>query len=95
VADYAATGRPVGIEITAPRAAPLERLNNPLAELGLAPLAERRFVTWKAFPGWRSTLSTITVPEVKVERSLASHRRSYPSYQAKKGSVSIVLVAGS
>ena len=40
VVDYGVTGRPVGIEITAPLAVPLERLNQLLADLGQAPLAE-------------------------------------------------------
>ena len=43
VVDYGASGRPVGIEITAPQAVSLERLNQLLAELGLAPLAEQDY----------------------------------------------------
>jgi hypothetical protein len=43
IVDYAATGGPVGIEITAPQAVPLERLNQLLAELGEAPLAEQEY----------------------------------------------------
>jgi hypothetical protein len=43
VVDYAANGRPVGVEITAPQAVPLERLNQLLAELGEAPLAEQDY----------------------------------------------------
>jgi hypothetical protein len=43
VVDYAATGRAVGIEITAPEAVPLERLNQLLAELGEVPLAEQDY----------------------------------------------------
>lgn len=43
VVDYGATGRPVGIEITAPQAVSLERLNQLLADLGEAPLAERDY----------------------------------------------------
>ena len=43
VVDYGATGRPVGIEITAPQAVPLERLNQLLADLGQAPLAEQDY----------------------------------------------------
>ena len=39
--DYGATGRPVGVEITSPQNVPLERLNQLLAELGEAPLAEQ------------------------------------------------------
>ncbi len=43
VADYGVTGRVVGIEITAPLAVPLERLNQLLAELGQAPLTEEDY----------------------------------------------------
>ena len=41
--DYGAAGRPVGVEITAPQAVPLERLNQLLAELGEVPLAEHEY----------------------------------------------------
>ena len=37
IVDYGATGRPVGVEITAPQAVPLERLNQLLADLGEGP----------------------------------------------------------
>jgi len=40
VVDYSASGRPVGVEITAPQAVALERLNQLLTDLGEAPLAE-------------------------------------------------------
>ena len=43
VVDYGATGRPVGVEITAPQAVPLERLNELLADLGEAPLAGHEY----------------------------------------------------
>ncbi len=43
VVDYGVTGRPVGIEITAPLAVPLERLNQLLADLGQVPLAEQDY----------------------------------------------------
>jgi hypothetical protein len=43
VVDYGVTGRPVGIEITAPLAVPLERLNQLLADLGQAPLTEQDY----------------------------------------------------
>ena len=43
VIDYGVTGRPVGVEITAPQAVPLERLNQLLAELGESPLAEQDY----------------------------------------------------
>jgi hypothetical protein len=40
VVDYGADGRPIGVEITAPLAVPLERLNSLLAELGEPPLPD-------------------------------------------------------
>jgi hypothetical protein len=43
IVDYAASGRPLGIEITAPQAVPLERLNQLLGELGEPPLAEQDY----------------------------------------------------
>jgi hypothetical protein len=43
IVDYAASGRPVGVEITAPQAVPLDRLNQLLAELGEPPLAEQNY----------------------------------------------------
>lgn len=43
VVDYGATGRPLGVEITAPQSVPLERLNQLLADLGEAPLAEQDY----------------------------------------------------
>ena len=43
VVDYGVTGRPIGVELTAPQAVPLERLNQPLAELGEAPMAEQDY----------------------------------------------------
>ncbi len=43
VVDYGVTGRPVGIEITAPLAVPLERLNQLLADLGQPPLGEQDY----------------------------------------------------
>ncbi|MGH2556401.1 MAG: hypothetical protein ACRDHO_11865 [Actinomycetota bacterium] len=43
VVDYGASGRPVGIEITAPQAVPLERLNQLLADLGEPPMAEQEY----------------------------------------------------
>ena len=43
VVDYAADGRPIGIEITAPQAVTLERLNGLLRELGQLPLPETEF----------------------------------------------------
>jgi hypothetical protein len=43
IVDYAGSGRPLGVEITAPQAVPLERLNLLLAELGEPPLAEQDY----------------------------------------------------
>ena len=43
IVDYAASGRPLGVEITAPQAVPLECLNQLLAELGEPPLAEQDY----------------------------------------------------
>jgi hypothetical protein len=43
IVDYGDAGRPVGIEITAPQAVPLERLNQLLADLGETPLAEEDY----------------------------------------------------
>ena len=40
VVDYAADGQPIGVEITAPLAVSLDRLNRLLADLGQSPLAE-------------------------------------------------------
>ncbi|MCA1584505.1 MAG: hypothetical protein LC791_06935, partial [Acidobacteria bacterium] len=43
IVDYAASGRPLGVEITAPQAVPLNRLNQLLAELGEPPVAEQEY----------------------------------------------------
>lgn len=43
VVDYAADGRPIGIEITAPEAVSLDRVNALLRELGEPPLPEEDF----------------------------------------------------
>jgi hypothetical protein len=43
VIDYDASGRPIGVEITAPGSVSLERLNQLLLELGQAPLAEQDY----------------------------------------------------
>jgi len=43
VVDYSATGRPIGVEITAPGAVSLDYLNGLLAELGELPLAEQEY----------------------------------------------------
>ena len=43
VVDYNGAGQPVGIEITAPQAVTLERLNELLSTLGQPPLADQEF----------------------------------------------------
>ena len=48
IVDYGTTGRPLGVEITAPQAVPLERLNQLLADLGEAPLAEQEYQSVRA-----------------------------------------------
>jgi hypothetical protein len=48
VVDYGANGQPLGVEITAPLAVSLERLNRLLADLGESPLPERDYVPLRA-----------------------------------------------
>ena len=48
VVDYAANGQAVGMEITAPLAVPLERLNRLLADLGESPLNEQDYLPVRA-----------------------------------------------
>ena len=48
IVDCGSTGRPVGIEIIAPQAVPLERLNQVLADLGETPLAEEEYLPVRA-----------------------------------------------
>lgn len=43
VVDYNAAGQPVGVEITAPQAVSLERINALLQSLGQLPLADHEF----------------------------------------------------
>ena len=43
VVDYATDGRPIGLEITAPEAVTLERINGLLGALGQPLLSEREF----------------------------------------------------
>ncbi len=43
VVDYGSTGRPVGVEITAPQSVSLERLNQLLVDLGETPMAEQDY----------------------------------------------------
>jgi hypothetical protein len=48
VVDYDANEQPIGVEITAPLAVSLERLNSLLAELGEPPLPERDYLPVQA-----------------------------------------------
>jgi uncharacterized protein YuzE len=48
VVDYAQDGKPIGVEITAPAAVPLDRLNRLLADLGETPLNEHDYVPMRA-----------------------------------------------
>ena len=43
VVDYNRAGQPVGVEITAPQAVSLERINELLSSLGQPPLADHEF----------------------------------------------------
>jgi hypothetical protein len=43
VVDYAADGRPIGVEITSPEGVTLDRLNTLLESIGEPPLAEQEF----------------------------------------------------
>lgn len=43
VVDYSSAGKPVGVEITAPQAVSLERINELLTSLGQPPLADHEF----------------------------------------------------
>lgn len=43
VVDYSGDGTAIGVEITAPQAVSLERLNRLLVELGQEPLAEHEY----------------------------------------------------
>jgi hypothetical protein len=43
IVDYAQNGQPFGVEITAPLAVSLDRLNDLLAEIGESPLAEEDY----------------------------------------------------
>ena len=48
VVDYARNGKPIGVEITAPAAVHLDRLNHLLADLGETPLSEHDYVPVRA-----------------------------------------------
>jgi len=43
IVDYGADGVPLGVEITAPFAVPLEQLNEVLSQLGQPPLSEQEY----------------------------------------------------
>ena len=48
VVDYAKDEKPIGVEITAPTAVPLDRLNGLLADLGETPLNEHDYLPVRA-----------------------------------------------
>jgi hypothetical protein len=48
VVDYGWTGKAIGVEITAPSAVPLDRLNRLLADLGETPLSEHDYLPVRA-----------------------------------------------
>jgi hypothetical protein len=48
IVDYAQDGRPIGVEITAPAAVPLDRLNRLLADLGETLLNEHDYLPVQA-----------------------------------------------
>jgi hypothetical protein len=48
VIDYASDGAAIGVEITAPSAVPLDRLNGLLKDLGEGPLSEREYLPMRA-----------------------------------------------
>ena len=48
VVDYGQNGKAIGVEITAPSAVPLDRLNGLLAELGETPLSEHDYLPMRA-----------------------------------------------
>ena len=48
VVDYAQSGKPIGVEITAPTVVPLDRLNRLLADLGETPLNEHDYLPVRA-----------------------------------------------
>jgi uncharacterized protein YuzE len=48
IVDYAENGKAIGVEITAPTAVPLERLNRLLLDLGETPLTEHDYVPMRA-----------------------------------------------
>jgi hypothetical protein len=48
VVDYARDGKPIGVEITAPTAVTLDRLNHLLADLAETPLNEHDYLPLRA-----------------------------------------------
>jgi hypothetical protein len=48
VIDYGQSGSAIGVEITAPSAVPLDRLNRVLADLGETPLSEHDYLPVRA-----------------------------------------------
>lgn len=48
VVDYGQNGKAIGVEITAPSAVPLDRLNRVLTDLGETPLSEHDYLPMQA-----------------------------------------------
>jgi hypothetical protein len=48
IVDYGHNGKPIGVEITAPSAVPLDRVNRLLGELGETPLSEHDYLPVRA-----------------------------------------------
>jgi hypothetical protein len=48
VVDFGQNGNPIGVEITAPSAVPLDRLNQVLTELGETPLSAHDYLPVRA-----------------------------------------------
>jgi hypothetical protein len=72
IIDYGAMGRPVGVEITGPQSVPLERLNQLLADLSEAPLAEQHYKPVRAAQDRSALLSEELPPTTQAEYALHS-----------------------
>jgi len=70
VVDYAQDGKPIGVEITAPSAVPLDRVNRLLADLGETPRASNLWV--------QSSLNQKSEPLVMPQGDGASRRADGP-----------------
>jgi hypothetical protein len=94
IVDYGAAGRPVGVEITAPEAVPLERLNQLLAELGEPPWRNR---TTGPFGPRRDEADAVpTMTETPIDKSTgacgsrASLAISRPSRQFEQSVIGLL-----